>query len=181
MTLSAYSASRKTGASALPLQRARSYTGELRSLALRARRGETLTEDNLAHLAALVAGRTWPEWNHVSAQEHCYKRVQCEREWPAHTAVEGYERSIRRVILDPHSDIFLSVARTAEMPEPEYVLTFMGESRPEERGEHGKHYIVVVYSLDAGCWRTAYQTHEDPDEYLERKQALGVVKEVVWL
>ena len=181
MTLSTHGALSNTMVQARPLRRARSYADEIRALALRARRGETLTEDELVHLAALIAGQTWPAWNRVSAHEHRYKRVQCEREWPAHTTLESYERSIRRVILAPHSDIFLSVAQTAEMPEPEYALTFMGESRPDERGEHGKPYIVVVYSVDAGCWRTAYQSVEDPDEYLERKQALGVVKEVVWL
>ncbi len=181
MTLSTHGALSNTMVQARPLRRARSYTDESRALALRARRGETLTEDELAHLAALVAGQTWPSWNRVSAHEHLYKRVQCEREWPAHTTLESYERSIRRVILDPHSDIILKVVRTAGMPEPEYGLAFIGEALPEERGAHGKRYVVVRYSLDAGCWRTAYQTDEDPDEHVERKQALGVWKEVVWL
>ena len=181
MTLSTYAALSNTSSYARPMQRARSHTDEIRALALRARRGETLSEDQLFHLSALIAGQTWPAWNPVSAQEHRYKRVQCEREWPAHTALEGYERSIRRVILDPRSDIILSVVQTAGMPEPEYGLAFIGESLPEERGEHGKKYIVVRYSLDSGCWRTAYQTDEGPDEHVERKQALGVWKEVVWL
>ncbi len=181
MTLTSIDTVRNTSQSARPMRDARSYTDEIRTLALRARRGETLTEDQLAHLAALVAGRTWPAWNPGTAYHHHYKHVTCLGRWPSHTTLAAYEWSIRRVVLHPDTSIVLNVVQTAEMPEPEFGLTFHGATLPSEKGPNGGRYTVFHYSLDAGCWRTCYQVDEDVDAYVAAEVAAGRMKEILWL
>jgi len=159
----------------------RSATDEILTLALRARRGEALSEDALSHLAALVAGRPWPEWAASSACTHYDKHVVRGAEWPALTTPAGYERSLRRVVLDPNTSIVLCVYRGADQAEPEYQLVFHGETLATERGPNGGPYIALHYSLDAGCRRTGYQVAGDADEYIASKEDVGVITNVLWL
>ncbi len=87
---------------------------------------------------------------------HFLWHVQRRREWPDGTRLDGYVQSIREVILDPSSGIFISrywgewqlgVARRSG------VL----------RGPGGTDWVLVEYRISLGHWVTAFQPSQGPD------------------
>lgn len=84
------------------------------------------------------------------AEVHYLWHVVAQREWPAGTTLADYEQSIREVILDPSSGVFVSryqgawqigmVRRTAGL-----------------RGPNGFPWVLIEYRLATGHWVTAYQ------------------------
>ena len=73
-----------------------------------------------------------------------------QREWPPGTTLEGYVASIRRVIEDPASGVFVSRYAGA------WQLGVIGHSGAA-RGPNGGRWILLDYRVETGHWVTAYQ------------------------
>ena len=84
---------------------------------------------------------------------HWLLHVVVRREWPDGTTLAAYVESLRAVILDPDSGIFINwYARDLS-------LGFIRESR-EFRGPDGYDWVLVQYRVSIGHWTTGYQPRD---------------------
>jgi hypothetical protein len=93
-----------------------------------------------------------------------------QQEWPAGTGLIDYVESIRRVILDPTSGVFVGRYQRA------WQLSMVRDSG-DLRGPGGGDWILIEYRVDTGHWVTAYQ----PRVSLERALANPAREDVRWL
>lgn len=80
---------------------------------------------------------------------HYLKHVVVQNEWPQDTTKQEYIGDIKRIILDPHSDILYS--EYLGMPQ----ISFVGKSRL--RGSGGGVWTIVDYRIATKSWVTAFQ------------------------
>ncbi|MDP9382968.1 MAG: hypothetical protein M3Q29_23095, partial [Chloroflexota bacterium] len=95
-------------------------------------------------------------------QEHYDRHVRDGLEWPVGTSRGEYDASIRRVIGDRNTDIFLSLY------EGDPRVTFHSRTLDSERGPEGEDYIVVDYSIREARWMTAFQTRHTVERFMNR-------------
>ncbi|MBI4493018.1 MAG: hypothetical protein HY690_09515 [Chloroflexi bacterium] len=76
--------------------------------------------------------------------------VRERQEWPVGTTLHEYIESIRRIIVDPTSGVFLDRYQGA------LSLGILRESR-ELRGPGGFESVLVQYRVGLGHWTTAFQ------------------------
>jgi len=88
---------------------------------------------------------------------HWLWHAQVNREWPTRTTLTDYVESLRLVILDPDSGVFIN--RYAE----EVSLGFIRESR-DLRGPDGYGWVLVQYRVTIGHWTTGFQPDRGLDE-----------------
>jgi hypothetical protein len=81
---------------------------------------------------------------------HFLWHVVRRREWPDGTSIVEYRNSLRAVILDPTSGVFVARYQGAAQ------LGVIRESR-ELRGPNGQDWVVVQYRTGFGFWVTGYQ------------------------
>jgi hypothetical protein len=91
------------------------------------------------------------------AEVHYLWHVVVQRQWPAGTDQAAYVASIRAVITDPTSGVY--VCRYQDAPS----LGVVCESR-ELRGPDGRSWVLVQYRLGWGHWTTALQPELGLDE-----------------
>lgn len=84
---------------------------------------------------------------------HYLKHVVVNQEWPDGTTLGDYKRSLREVILDPSSDVFVSKYNDA------WQIGFIRESR-NWRGTNGYGSILVEYKVQYGYLVTGYQPED---------------------
>lgn len=94
------------------------------------------------------------------AEAHYLRHVVVGQEWPQGTDLAAYRASIRAVITDPTSGVYLCRYRKAPS------LGVVRESR-ELRGPHGRPWVLVQYRLGWGHWTTAFQPELGLDELNE--------------
>ncbi|KPL70106.1 hypothetical protein ADN00_18870 [Ornatilinea apprima] len=99
---------------------------------------------------------------------HYLKHVVVNQEWPDGTTLKDYKRSLREVILDPASDIFVSKYNDA------WQIGFIRESR-EWQGLRGKDFILVEYKVQYGYWTTGFQPQNLSRQVFEGRES------IVWL
>ncbi len=88
---------------------------------------------------------------------HWLLHVQVKREWPLGTSLAGYVDSLRQVVLDPDSGVFVNTYSG------EISLGIMRESR-DLRGPDGYGWILVRYRVATGHWTTGFQPEAGLDE-----------------
>jgi hypothetical protein len=153
------------------------YADAVHAPALQALRdpGRVVEEDELDRLVRLVQEQGWDPWERRdptrmapdSGREHYERHVLRGREWPAGTTRREYDASIQRLVGDRSTSILVSRYRG----EPN--LTFHGRTLPHEQGPRGQAYMVVEYSIAEARWKTAFQTYEDADTFIERSNRSG--------
>jgi len=84
------------------------------------------------------------------AEVHFLTHAVARQEWPLGTDQQGYITSIRQVIRDPASGVFLNRYQTVRG------LGVVRRSR-HLRGPGGADWVLVQYRLGWGHWITAYQ------------------------
>lgn len=103
-----------------------------------------------------LAGMTWGDKvlrgsDRLSpAEVHYLWHAVKRKEWPAGTTIEGYIDSLRKVIRDPNTGIFVSKFSDV------WQLGFVGRSG-ELRGIGGKEFVIIEYRTGYGHWTTGYQ------------------------
>jgi hypothetical protein len=96
-------------------------------------------------------GRTLTGSDRLSPLEvHYLWHVVQLQEWPAGTTLEAYAESIRRVVLDPTSGVFIHRFYGA------WQVGIIRESR-DLRGPRGREWTLVQYRVSLGHWVTAFQ------------------------
>ncbi len=129
-----------------------------------------LEQDELERLVRLVQEQGWDPWERRDptragpdpGQEHYDRHVREGLEWPVGTTRREYDASIRRVIGDRSTDIFLSLY------EGDPRVTFHSRTLDSERGPEGEDYIVVDYSIREARWMTAFQTRHTVERFMNR-------------
>lgn len=101
---------------------------------------------------------------------HYLRHVVAQQEWPAGTTLAEYLASIRRVIEDPTSGVFVSTYLGARQ------LGILGHAGAS-RGPDGGRWILVDYRIATGHWTTAYQ----PDRRLKLAVYTASRGAVLWL
>ena len=94
------------------------------------------------------------------AEVHFLWHVVVRQEWPRRTALDEYLASIRTVILDPTSRVFVCRYQSV------WQLGTVRESR-ELRGPRGHDWVLVQYRVGWGHWVTAFQPEQGLDELLK--------------
>ncbi len=84
---------------------------------------------------------------------HYLRHVILQREWPEGSSLAAYQQSIREVILDPESAVYVSRFAGA------WQLGVIRRTR-ELRGPGGYDWVMVEYRLETGHWVTAYQPRD---------------------
>lgn len=97
---------------------------------------------------------------------HYLRHVILQQEWPPGTTIEGYEQSIRDVILDRRSAAYVSYFAGA------WQLGVLRQAW-ELRGPQGFDWLMVEYRLATGHWVTAYQPRDRP-RFLGSRERTGV-------
>jgi hypothetical protein len=87
------------------------------------------------------------------AEKHYLWHVVRNGEWPVGTTLVDYLTSVRQVIIDRTSGIFIN------RYQGELSLGFIRESR-ELRGPGGQEWILVQYRVSRGHWITAFQPNK---------------------
>lgn len=102
----------------------------------------------------------------ASPDFHYLLHVIVRREWPESTTKEEYERSIRDVITDPETGVYVS-----RYKDQGWQLAFFRGSKGLE-GHGGGEWVLVEYNLNRGYWTTAFQPRmgrDHLDQDLERE------------
>jgi hypothetical protein len=150
----------------------RDYADAVHAPVLQALRdpGRVLEQDELDRLVRLVQEQGWDPWERRDPTrmapdiglEHHENHVLIGRKWPDGTTRGEYDASIRRVIGDRNTDIFLS--RYEGGPR----VTFHSRTLDSERGPHGEEYVVVDYTIEEARWTTAFQTRQPVERFMNR-------------
>lgn len=150
----------------------RDYADAVHAPVLQALRdpGRVIEQDELDRLVRLVQEQGWDprerrdptRMGRDSGLEHYETHVVIGREWPDGTTRGEYDASIRRVVGDRNTDIFLS--RYAGEPR----VTFHSRTLDSERGPRGEEYVVVDYSIEEARWMTAFQTRQPVERFMAR-------------
>lgn len=88
---------------------------------------------------------------------HWLLHVHVNREWPDGTTLDGYIRSLRALVLDPESGVFINTYKGA------LSLGVIRESR-NLRGPGGSAWVLVQYRVATSHWTTAFQPTDGLDE-----------------
>lgn len=94
-------------------------------------------------------------------QEHYFKHVDRNEEWPAGTTPTDYVRSIKEVITDPDSGIY-----TSDFGTTGYVIAFVRRSR-NLKGTRGSDWTMVEYSPLDAVWKTSFQPRDGLDWFTD--------------
>ena len=140
-----------------------------------------LSQEELARLIEVAGDQGWepPERREQAVgsgyegtgDRHHRDHVQFYEEWPRDFTREQYDASIRRVIADRDTEVWGALYLDPRRPwvEPEPVVVFHGRTLDSEReGDHGREFIVVIYSLREARWKTAYQAADEIERYVSR-------------
>lgn len=90
--------------------------------------------------------------------------VEEDRQWPDGTTADEYLSSLRDVVLDPRSGIYLADARSGLG----WSLYFVGRVRRAWRGPAGSNRLVVIFNGERHSFITGFQPDDD-DAYVERQ------------
>lgn len=105
----------------------------------------------------------------VSPEEaHYLKHVMVREEWPEETTLDEYVSSLRQVIENPNSSIFISKY------DGNWQIGFIGESG-KWQGSKGHKFILVEYRVKYGYWVTGFQP-----EFIE-KQIIQKRETILWI
>jgi hypothetical protein len=112
---------------------------------------------NIVGLERPAGGRVQRGDRLPPAEVHYLRHVIARQEWPVGTTLDAYLVSLRRVIGDAASGVFVSRYLGA------WQLGVIGHSLGA-RGPGGGRWILVDYRVEIGHWTTAYQ----PERPLKR-------------
>jgi hypothetical protein len=93
------------------------------------------------------------------------KHVQDDLEWPEDTSSEEYLESLRTIVLDPRSSIYL----TTESDRGEWTIYFVGRVRRAWRGPDGSDRIAVLFNGERHFFITGFQPTVG-DAYVNRQR-----------
>jgi hypothetical protein len=79
--------------------------------------------------------------------------VENNREWPVDTTPEDYAESLRAIVLDPRSGIYLEYSEDDD----DWTVYLVGRARRQWRGPSSGGWIVVIFNIDRGLWITGFQ------------------------
>jgi hypothetical protein len=91
---------------------------------------------------------------------HWLLHVGVNAEWPDGTTLAGYVDSLRGVVLDPDSGVFINTYKG------ELSLGVIRMSR-DLRGPGGYDWVLVQYRVATGHWTTAFQPADGLDEIMK--------------
>jgi hypothetical protein len=85
-------------------------------------------------------------------------------EWPRDTLPEEYLESLRQVVLDDRSGIYLEYSEEDE----DWTAYFVGRVRREWRGPSSAGWIVVIFNADRSLWVTGFQPERAAEYVTDR-------------
>ncbi|MCE5209845.1 MAG: phage head morphogenesis protein [Chloroflexi bacterium] len=120
-------------------------------------------------ISTMLAGQIW-EGKVLQKGEfikpdvaHYLKHVTVSKEWPEGTNLEEYLQSLKNIVEDPNSDIFISKYNDA------WQVGFVGKSG-KWQGAKGNSFIFVEYKVKYGYWVTGFQPKDIETQVLNYKE-----------
>jgi hypothetical protein len=89
--------------------------------------------------------------------EKFQQHVEIDGHWPEDTVPEEYLASLRETVLDSRGAIYL----TADSPDGEWTIYFVGRVRRPWRGPAGSNCIVVIFNAERPLLVTGFQPRRD--------------------
>jgi hypothetical protein len=122
------------------------------------------TPAEVAQLRHFFAVHALPDQPTRRVREKHAQHVEDDRQWPEDTSTEEYLESLREVILDPRSVIYL----VEEEIERTLTIYFVGRVPYRWQGRHAGQRVVVLFNAERHFWITGFQA-EAGDDYVARQ------------
>lgn len=130
-------------------------------------RGHAPTDDELSRLREFFGHRVLPDRPTRRVGTKHDQHVVAREEWPPDTTEGEYLESLRVVVTDWRSGIYLA----RDELEESWTLYFIGRVRRSWRGPMAGARVVVLFNGEQEFWITGFQADEG-DAYVEQQGGL---------
>jgi hypothetical protein len=129
--------------------------------------GGAAAPDELAQIRDFFGHRVLPDRPTRRVRAKHDQHVVAREEWPADTSEDDYLESLRAVVTDWRSGIYLA----RDEVEESWTLYFVGRVRRSWRGPMSGVRVVVLFNGEQQFWITGFQADEG-DAYVEQQGGL---------